>query len=49
MNFTVEPQVWGHSLCPLEVVFNAMVRGPGGVSFVGRLSISRRVLSWKFH
>ena len=26
-----------------------MIKGPGGVSFVGRSSLSRRVLYWRFH
>ena len=38
--------------CPLfggQKHINAMVKGPGGASFVGRLSLSRRVLYRRFH
>ena len=56
---TVEPPNKGHfrdtaSVLILEVVLfseviNVMVKGPGGVSFVGRSSLSQRVLNRRFH
>ena len=51
--YTVEPSNKGtHALCLLfgaQKHINAMVKGPGGVSFVERSSLSRRVLYQRFH